>query len=378
MWLEMNREEKHNFKLQELQKQKNKYFLLLLNIKNMNAIKINSILSKINKNCKSKRTPKYSNEYYLYYIFLVLTDLQRWESLKLILTNNDPFHYKTIQDMHLLWSSLNIYNEAYNDLLKNSGKLDHKKSKNLLIFIDTSDIYNKNGSEDTGYSTDPKKKKTRISAICDEHKNILSLIVTKKIDKSTKLIKNKKKPVTKTIKERVAIELNRKLQVIRKEFKKTANVNSLSTYDKMINKDCLCKTIDKNSLNKKIDKKEIKKFVAKDTLQYDSYTIEKTLDVLPIIECKKYKLVGDAGYSRTQKDKDILLETYNVELLYPQRKNEHKKTPMSTKKLMKKRYVIENVFQKLKRFDRICMRKDKLTTTFTGFLFLATILIFKN
>ena len=125
-------------------------------------------------------------------------------------------------------------------------------------------------------------------------------------------------------------------------------------------------------------KKENFKFVAKDTLQYDSHTIEKTLDRLPNIKCKKNKLVGDAGYSRTQKDKNMLFETYNVELHYPQRKNEHKKTSLATKKLMKKRFVIENVFQKLKRFDRICMRKDKLTSTFTGFLFLATILTFKN
>lgn len=374
----MNREERYNLRLQELQKQKDKYFLLLLNIKNMNKNKINSILSKVDEKCKSKRTPKYSNEYYLYHICVFFTDLQKWESLKLIVNNCDKYHYKTIQDIHLLWSSLNIYNEAYNDLLKNSGKLEHKKSANLSIFIDTSDIYNKNGSEDTGYSTDPKKKKTRVSAICDENKTILSLIVTAKIDKSTKSNNNKNKPVTKTIKERVAIELNKKLQIIRKEFKKTANVNSLSTYDKMINKNSLCKTIDKDSLNKKINKKEITKFVAKDTLQYDSHTIEKTLDVLPIIECKKKKLIGDAGYSRTQKDKDMLLETYNVELLYPQRKNEHKKTPLSTKKLMKKRYVIENVFQKLKRFDRVCVRKDKLTTTFNGFLLLATILTFKN
>ena len=372
----MNRKERYNLRLQELQKQKYKYYLLLINLKNMDKSKADSILSKLNEKCKSKRTPKYSNEYYLYHICVFLTDLQKWESLKLILINSDPYHYKTIQDIHLLWSSLNIYNEAYDDLLKNSGKLDHKKSKNLLIFIDTSDIYNKNGSEDTGYSTDPKKKKTRISAICDEDKTILALIVTAKINKSTKSIK--KKSITKTIKERVAIQMDKKLQLVRKELKKTNNGQILSKYDKIMERTNVCKTINKSSLNKKIDKKEITKFVAKDTLQYDSHTIEETLNVLPIIKCKKTKLVGDGGYSRTQKDKDMLLETYNVELLYPQRKNENKKTPLSTKKLMKKRFVIENVFSKLKRFDRICMRKDKLTTTFTGFLFLATILTFKN
>jgi hypothetical protein len=36
--------------------------------------------------------------------------------------------------------------------------------------------------------------------------------------------------------------------------------------------------------------------------------------------------------------------------------------------------VIENVFAKLKRFGRICMRREKLTVTFKGFLFLATLI----
>ena len=48
------------------------------------------------------------------------------------------------------------------------------------------------------------------------------------------------------------------------------------------------------------------------------------------------------------------------------------------KKLLKNRYVIENVFAKLKKFDRICIRKDRLTATFIGFIFLASILIFKK
>ena len=59
-------------------------------------------------------------------------------------------------------------------------------------------------------------------------------------------------------------------------------------------------------------------------------------------------------------------------------KNQKEKTPESSKKLLKNRHVIENVFAKLKRFGRICMRKDKLVSTFKGFLFLATILTFKK
>ena len=64
----MNRKERYNLRLQELQKQKYKYYLLLINLKNMDKSKADSILSKLNEKCKSKRTPKYSNEYYLYHI----------------------------------------------------------------------------------------------------------------------------------------------------------------------------------------------------------------------------------------------------------------------------------------------------------------------
>ncbi len=363
----MNRKIKQEFRAIELQKQKDKYFLLLLTIKKMTKEKINSILFVLNEKCKPQRIPKYSNEYYLYHISLILTDFQKWESLKHILVNNDKYHYKTIQDVHLLWSSLNIYNDAHELLLKNSGKLDCKKSKNFNIFIDTSDIYNKNGVENIGYTNDPKKKKTKISAICDENKTILALIVTQKSSKQKEDIK---KPSPKTIKEKVDDKIEKKLKIIEKELKKCVSIENCEHICEKINKSI--KHVKHNVNNKK----EIFKFVAKDTLRHDSQTIEETLDILPAISCKNKKLIGDGGYIRNKEDKQLLLEKYNVDLIHPQRKNQKEHTSLKNKKLLKKRYVIENVFQKLKRFDRICMRKDKLTTTFTGFLMLATILIF--
>ena len=90
-------------------------------------------------------------------------------------------------------------------------------------------------------------------------------------------------------------------------------------------------------------------------------------------------MIGDGGYIRNKKDKHLLLEKYKVDLIHPQRKNQKEHTSLKNKKLLKKRYVIENVFQKLKRFDRICLRKDKLTITFTGFLILTfTLFLFSN
>jgi transposase len=51
-----------------------------------------------------------------------------------------------------------------------------------------------------------------------------------------------------------------------------------------------------------------------------------------------------------------------------------KNTTNNHKKLLKDRYVIENVFANLKRFNRICIRRDRLAVTFKGFLFLATLI----
>lgn len=271
---------------------------------------INEFLILVNERCKSIRTPKYSNEYYLYYISLVLTDLQKWDSLKLLFEDKKKNHYKTIQDIHLKWSNLNIYEDVYKIILNKYSKVNLKRSANLVLYIDSTDIYNKNGCENVGYGQDPKKKKTRVSAICNKKKQILSLVI---IDTSTKIDKFNKTKIIKTLKN-------------------------------------------------------------------DSQTIESSVDklLIDVFKCKQLKLVGDKGYLRTQKDKHILIDTKNTQIIHPHKKNQKEKTPKASKKLLKDRYVIENVFANLKRFDRICMRKDKLDVTFKGFLFLATIFTFKK
>ena len=118
----------------------------------------------------------------------------------------------------------------------------------------------------------------------------------------------------------------------------------------------------------------------KKTLQHDSKSIEPTINNLLIdqLKCKRLKLAGDKGYASTKINKLRYRETYNTDIIYPHRKNQKTKTPKAHKKLLKKRYVIENVFARIKRFDRICMRKDRLEVTFIGFLFLVAICMFKK
>ena len=265
---------------------------------------INEFKKIVKIKCKPMRKSKYTTEYYLYNIILVLTDFQKWKSLELIHNKQPKFHYKTIQDKHLEWSNLNVYEETYRILIRKYRLSKLKKSANLILFIDSALIYNKNGSEKIGYGQNPKKKETKISAICDKDKNIYSTIITK--------------------------------------------INH--------------KTINKNTL---ID---------------DAHTVEDSLKNLLEINLKanKIKLVGDKGYARKVEDREKLFNDFNVELKYPHRRNQKIKTSEETKILLKKRYVIENVFAQLKSFDRICIRKDKLASTYKGFMFLAIILKFKK
>ncbi len=44
----------------------------------------------------------------------------------------------------------------------------------------------------------------------------------------------------------------------------------------------------------------------------------------------------------------------------------------------RKRHLVENFFEKLKRFRRIATRYDKLARTFFGFVCLATVVTFKR
>lgn len=144
---------------------------------------INIFNDTVNYYCKNKRKSKYSTEYYLYHIVLVLKNLSSWKSLTYIY-NNKPYHYKTIQDIHFKWSKLNIYKIVYDKLLR-ENKINYlKKSTNLTLFIDSSNIYNKYGSIDVGYGFNPKKKESKISVICDNNKNVYSLTLVKTYNKT--------------------------------------------------------------------------------------------------------------------------------------------------------------------------------------------------
>lgn len=251
----------------------------------------------------SSRTPKYSTEYYLYHIILVLTDLKSWKSLQLLMNNKPKNHYKTIQDKHYKWSQDNIYERTYKAINKKYHQ-NQSDTDILNLFIDSTNIYNKYGHENIGYGQNPKKQESRISAICDENKNIHSLILVKSITKTD--IKN--------------------------------------------------------------------------TLPHDSSTIIPSLDNLlnTNLKYKEINLIGDKGYATNEQTKKGIKDKYRVNLVYPHKRNQIIKTSDEHKKLLKHRYVIENVFCKLKVYDRITVRKDKKECTYMGFAYLASMLFFKK
>ncbi len=252
--------------------------------------------------CPLKYKTKYSNEYFLEFIMIVLTDLQHWSSLQFVSTNSKyKYHMiknKTIQNKHRLWSKLNIYESVYFNIM---NKYNLKKNVSTL-FIDTSDIYNKNGIERTGFGgPNKKKKKSLLSVICDENKNVYACMLVES----------------------------------------TENIKKVKTFPHDVN-------------------------TVISTLEY---AIDHGLEINNI------NLLGDKGYiSKELKNK---LKDRNVNFIYPNRKNAKIKTSIEDKNHLKNRYVIENVFANIKKYNRICMRKDRLNCTYIGFVYLTLMLTTK-
>ena len=59
------------------------------------------------------RKKKYTNEYYLNMIFLLLDSVVNWKNLMLLTPNNKKYHYKTIYNKFTKWSHLNVFKYAF-------------------------------------------------------------------------------------------------------------------------------------------------------------------------------------------------------------------------------------------------------------------------
>jgi transposase len=90
---------------------------------------------------------------------------------------------------------------------------------------------------------------------------------------------------------------------------------------------------------------------------------------------RRINLCGDKGYAMKKIDRDALLEN-KIKMVVPARKNQKKRTTNWEKKILKKRYNIEHVFQSLKRYNRISVRRDRTINSYTSFIYLALFINF--
>lgn len=126
------------------------------------------------------RKRKYSNEYFLIHFQYILQDVTRWKSLTITITYHQEhtYHYKYINQVFNKWSSKNVFELAYNKLLhfyyfSNTNILHSRK---LGLFIDAFFVNNLCGTENVTKNPEYKKKQvTKMSTICDQHKNVLGI-----------------------------------------------------------------------------------------------------------------------------------------------------------------------------------------------------------
>ena len=130
----------------------------------------------LDKNRKIHYKVKYSNKYYLDMMMYLLNDINNWSFLKNIQGYGEylkrevvpKYHYKTIQNKFNYWTDKGIFKNAFN-------KLNSNENFNML-FIDSTSITNKYGSENITINPEYKKKKvTKLSIISNESGFILAI-----------------------------------------------------------------------------------------------------------------------------------------------------------------------------------------------------------
>ena len=118
------------------------------------------------------RKRKYSLEYYLDNFYLMLNDLCRWESLKLIHKDANKYHYKTIYNEYNRWSNDNIFIDAFSAFVnENYFKISKlRKNKKITLFIDVTKINNLYGSDYVYMNNEYcKKNVTPLTVISDQY-----------------------------------------------------------------------------------------------------------------------------------------------------------------------------------------------------------------
>ena len=121
------------------------------------------VLKYANKLYPEKSNTKYTNDYYLKNIITVLDSFVSFSSLKYSknLESSKFYHYKTIEKKHRFWSKYGVYQDAFHEIIKMNPECCVTED----IFIDSSKIINKFGSEYVGFGLELDRKKRYSSII---------------------------------------------------------------------------------------------------------------------------------------------------------------------------------------------------------------------
>jgi hypothetical protein len=140
-----------------------------------NDTKNEIILKVINYLNPNKYKVRYTDDHYLKYINLMLNSRVNWCNLKDEFIELKEYHYKTIYNKFIKWSSMGVFKISYEIMMKINYKFN--TSNSIDLYIDSTFINNSKGSSCVGINPQyTKKKVTKISALCDENKNILSIL----------------------------------------------------------------------------------------------------------------------------------------------------------------------------------------------------------
>lgn len=119
---------------------------------------------------------KYTDDYYLSLILKLLNIYNTWSHLIYDKTyiNKSKYHYKTIYNKFILWSSHNVFENAFRNFNINYSNNNHTNT----IIIDTTLINNLYGSDNVALNrTDFKHNVTNLSIISDTNKIIYSTLI---------------------------------------------------------------------------------------------------------------------------------------------------------------------------------------------------------
>ena len=349
----------------------------------------NHIIKNVKLLCPNKRKPKYSPEYYLTNITDVLTDFVKWSSLKKSFNSNHDYvyHYKTISDIHRLWTRKGVYKKSYNELVKQKKLCIDDDNKEINLLIDSTLIINKSGVENIGYGSSCKKKKfTKLSAFSNtEGENVAIVcdpVYIKTIQKKKKnIIKDKCNSITsfKMILNGFSnvVKINDNVKVINTKLDKNIKdsedeIKIINTKEDDTKEDDTKEDDTKEDDTKEDDTKE--KNIIK-TLSHDVKNVKPLIeDIKDITNGKLIKIYGDKGYVMNKNDKQKLLEEYNAKLIHSMRSNQTEKNTDEEEEVLSVRYKVENMFSGIKVFNRIHVRRDKLINNYMGFVFLGCII----